>query len=72
MVSNATPEQQDAARDEWFARKMEKRRLAGKEQAGEDANQKVVEIIKGPKREGSIPAEKRAGFQRELGVEKTK
>lgn len=39
MVLNATPEQQDAARQQWFQQKMEKRR---KDQAAEDAGQKVV------------------------------
>lgn len=72
MVLNATQEQQDAARGEWFKRRLEKRRLSGKEQPGEDPGQKVVEIIKGPRREGPVPPEKRAGFQKELGMEKTK
>lgn len=38
MVLNATPEQQDAARQEWFQRKMEKRR---KEQEAAEQKQKV-------------------------------
>lgn len=33
MVANATQENQDAAREDWFAKRMEKRRLKEEEDA---------------------------------------
>lgn len=33
MVSNATPEQQDAARQEWFRRRLERRRKEQEQEA---------------------------------------
>lgn len=46
MVGHATPENHDAAREEWFRDRMEKRRLreASKERV-------IVEVVKGPRRE---------------------
>lgn len=40
MVLNATPEQQDAARQEWFQQKMEKRRKEAAEDAGTKGTKK--------------------------------
>lgn len=37
MVSNATPEQQDAARQEWFRRRLERRRKEQEAQAQVEA-----------------------------------
>ncbi|KAL7272283.1 hypothetical protein RUND412_004916 [Rhizina undulata] len=59
MVANATPENMDAAREEWFRRRLEKKKLMDEK----DPAKKQVEVIKGHRRTEEIPREKRAGFQ---------
>lgn len=48
MVAHATQENHDAAREEWFRQRMEKRRL------------KKRTVVEAPPRGGEIPPEKRA------------
>ena len=57
MVSHATQENQDAAREEWFRQRMEKRKKLRQEQ---DKTKVMVEVANGRPREEPIPAEKRA------------
>jgi len=54
MVANATQENHDVAREEWFRQRMEKKKLKHLEES-------AVEVIKGRQREGDTPAAKRAG-----------
>jgi len=53
MVSHATQVNQDAAREEWFRQRVEKRKKLRQEQ---DKTKVMVEVAK----EEPIPAEKRA------------
>jgi len=43
MVANATPKNEDAAREEWFRQRMEKRRL--REQ--DEKTKAAIEVVKG-------------------------
>ncbi|KAI5850620.1 cytochrome c oxidase biogenesis protein Cmc1 like-domain-containing protein [Tricharina praecox] len=56
MVSHATQENNDAAREEWFRQRMERKKLRQEQ----DKAKIAVEVVKGRPREEPISAEKRA------------
>jgi hypothetical protein len=57
MIAHATQKNHDAAREEWFRRKMEKRRM---KEAAADPAKEGVDVVKGRRRTGEIPKEKTA------------
>jgi COX assembly protein 1 len=55
MMSHATQENYDIAREEWFRDRIEKRKLREQEKA-----KAAAEVVKGSPKEGEVPAIKRA------------